>query len=152
MEKRLEWKTSSTVEHTINTDDAKTATVESNLVDTVPFEKVGNKSSKAKHSKTSLVVSDIHSSDNMCLSCYHSFKSKGGLTRHTKSCKMISKVKESSDSEDITLMSVTETQCNGDDEQPNVQPVLVFETDINDADSDVYRKTNTQEQFFWGEK
>ena len=39
-----------------------------------------------------------------------------------------------------------------DDEQPNVQPVLVFETDINNADTDVYRKTNTSEQFFWGEK
>ena len=42
--------------------------------------------------------------------------------------------------------------ANVDDEQPNVQPVLVFETDTNDADRDVYRKTNTQEQFFWGEK
>ena len=39
-------------------------------------------------------------------------KSKGGLTRHKKSCKMISKVKESSNPEDITLTSVTETQCN----------------------------------------
>ena len=114
----------------------------------MPFEKVGNETSKAKHSKTSLVTSDKHSSDNICLSCYRSFKSKGGLTRHTKICKMISKVKESSDSENTTLMSVTEV----DDEQPNVQLVLVFETDTNDADSDVYRKTNIQEQFFWGEK
>ena len=108
MEKRLERKTPSNVEQSINTDDVKTATVESNLLDTVHFEKVGNESSKAK----SLVTSDKHSSENMCLFCFRSFKSKGGLTRHTKSCKMLSKVKESSDSEDITLTSVTETQCN----------------------------------------
>ena len=55
MEKLLERKTSSNVEHLINTEDAKTATVESNLVDAVPSEKVGNENSKTKHSKTSLV-------------------------------------------------------------------------------------------------
>ena len=53
--------------------------------------------------------------------------------------------------DDTTLQTADLTgkseHCNA-----NVQPVLVFETDTNDADSDVYRKTNTQEQFFWGEK
>ena len=44
----------------------------------------------------------------MYLSCCRCFKSEGGLTHHTKSFVKISKEKECSVSEDVTLMSGTE--------------------------------------------
>ena len=78
-----------------------------------------------------------------CTDCGKVVKSAGGLKNHQRSCR----TKHGQTSVDNSAENL-----HVDDEQPNVQPVLVFETDINDADSDVYRKTNTPEQFFWGEK
>ena len=80
MNKRPERKTSSNVKNSVYTDDAKIATVESNLVDAVSSKKVGDESYKTRPSQTSLVTSDKHSShffnffSSICFRCPTSYE------------------------------------------------------------------------------
>ena len=58
-----------------------------------------------------------------CTDCGKVVKSAGGLKNHQRSCR----TKHGQTSVDNSAENL-----HVDDEQPNVQPVLVFETDIND--------------------
>ena len=98
------------MEHLINTDNAKTATVELNLVDAVPSEKVGNESSGTKslvsHAQNDFRdFSDIISTSQplnlhrdsevrlpatqgnaLCSTCCRTFKTTRGLNQHRRNC------------------------------------------------------------------